>query len=139
MATTKTAKKTAPTINVDEINQAFGKFSIPKDIESAYTKLYHGLRQSMGNKAKLTMTAKGETFDWKEFNAKFIEVMGDPNAEPSERKFSLEQLEAYGMKMTGHSKKELIEINEKNWKRRNEYLKQQSAETESDSGIDTEF
>jgi hypothetical protein len=134
---TKTAKKSAPKIDINQLNQALGKFTVQDHNQSRYKQAYHGLRQSWGAKAKAALGKRNEAFDWKEFNAKFAEVMGDPNAEPSERKFSLEQLEECAMEMTGHNIDELIQINQRSWQGRKEYLKRQNAE--ANSGIDAEF
>ncbi len=123
-------------VNVAEIDKQFGEFAVPNYSESIYPSLFHAIREVLGLKVQYALKQRNEKFDWKEFNQKFTEVMGDPKAE--NRKYTLEQLIEYGTAKTGHSVEQLLEINRRSWQRRKEWQRKKDDSNETQT-IDDEF
>ena len=111
------ASKTKSLVNVAQLDEQFGEFAVADYSESIYPALYYALREVMGIKCQAAMRQQDKRFDWKAFNAKFIEVMGGTKVE--ERKYTLEQLIQYATTKTGKGVEDLLEINRKSWERRN--------------------
>ncbi|HEY9608707.1 hypothetical protein [Allocoleopsis sp.] len=133
MATNKAKTK----VNVAEIDEQFGEFAVPNYSESIYPSLFHAIREVLGLKAQYALKQKNQKFDWKAFNQKFTEVMGDPKDHET-RKYTLEQLIEYGTAKTGHSVEELLKINRQSWERRKKWQQQKNGENETQT-IDDEF
>jgi len=134
--TAKTPAKNKPIVDVAKIDEQFGQYAVADYDDSIYPRLFHGIRQVLGLKAQYAVKQKGQAFNWQDFNKTFTEVMGDPKAEPSDRKYSLEQLIEYGRRKTGHSVEELLEINRKSWERRKKWEEQNNSD---ENQVDDEF
>lgn len=109
-------KGKAKLVDVQAIDEQFGEFAVSSYSESVYPAVYYALREVMSLKLSAAMRQKNQRFDYKAFNEKFAEVMGE--VQPEKRKFTIEQLVQYAVEKTGHNLESLLEINKKSWERR---------------------
>lgn len=103
-------------VNIAEINQALGEYSLPEYNERIYSTVYYQLRSAIGWTNSGIAKNQKRLFDWTEFKAEYEKAFGTLE----ERRYPLEVLLEYAQTMLGKSLNDLLVDSKISWARRNQ-------------------
>lgn len=114
------ARTTVKQSQSPNFDAAFGDdFTVKDYAEKEWESAYYAIRELQGKALRKAKIARGDTFSWDAYKAKFAEVFGTPQ----DKRYTLEQLVSYAQQKWGMDLEELKAYNRRSWERRNVEVK----------------
>ena len=111
----------ATKVNIAEINQALGEYSLPEYNKRIYATVYYQLRSAIGWTNLGIAKNQNRKFDWNEFKTEYEKAFGTLE----ERRYPLEVLLEYAQTMLGKSLNDLLIDSKISWARRTQQEQEQ--------------